>query len=594
MTTSIGETIEELRRALRDYIEATYHISHPMLIKQRAAILDEEGVIYQRPYLESTPRYKTGNPFAELGLSSAALEIFTAVSEASGDRERLIHNPPYQHQMEAVKESLINQRSLVVMTGTGSGKTECFLLPILGKLAIEASLAGKEFGNTAAVRAIVLYPMNALVNDQLGRLRLLFADPRIVDKFVNWSGRPARFARYTSRTLYPGVRDEDKDKSRLIPIGKYYVSKLEIAQGEPSPEQASAQSLVMELQKRGKWPAKPDLIEWYYGATRKKGSRWKDAKTGEYKRCVTLPRDPELFTRHEVHEAPPDILVTNYSMLEYMLMRPLERPIFDLTRNWLEENRDEKLLLVIDEAHLYRGAAGAEVALLLRRLRTRLGIPPERLQVICTSASFKDAEYAAQFGSQLTGKDARDFIAIRGDLNLRSGSGKGNSRDTEVLAAIDLNAFYEAESDDARLEVVREFLEYRGVKKPWDLERSLHDALHSFAPMALLINSTMEKAQPVAEHGAMLFQGAVATAAARAVTTLLAMGSIAKPQKDQPGMLPCRVHSFYRGLAGLWACMDSQCTQIAPADRGGPTGKLFSQPQDSCECGARVLELFTC
>ena len=180
------------------------------------------------------------------------------------------------------------------------------------------------------MRAIVLYPMNALVNDQLGRLRLLFADPRIVDKFVNWSGRPARFARYTSRTLYPGVRDEDKDKSRLIPIGKYYVSKLEIAQGEPSPEQASAQSLVMELQKRGKWPAKPDLIEWYYGATRKKGSRWKDAKTGEYKRCVTLPRDPELFTRHEVHEAPPDILVTNYSMLEYMLMRPLERPILIL------------------------------------------------------------------------------------------------------------------------------------------------------------------------------------------------------------------------------------------------------------------------
>ena len=78
-------------------------------------------------------------------------------------------------------------------------------------------------------------------------------------------------------------------------------------------------------------------------------------------------------------------------MLEYMLMRPLERPIFDNTREWLAENPDERFLLVIDEAHLYRGAAGAEVALLIRRLRTRLGIAPDRLQVICTSASFRDA-----------------------------------------------------------------------------------------------------------------------------------------------------------------------------------------------------------
>ena len=74
---------------------------------------------------------------------------------------------------------------------------------------------GKAFGGTPAVRAMVLYPMNALVNDQLGRLRLLFGDPRIVGRFMKWSGRPARFARYTSRTLYPGVRDEDKDKERL-------------------------------------------------------------------------------------------------------------------------------------------------------------------------------------------------------------------------------------------------------------------------------------------------------------------------------------------------------------------------------------------
>ena len=151
----------------------------------------------------------------------------------------------------------------VVTTGTGSGKTECFLLPILGKFAREAQTHGSEFGATPAVRAMVLYPMNALVNDQLGRLRLLFGDPRIVAKFMGWAGRPARFARYTSRTLYPGVRDEGKDKDRLVPIGKYYVRNLELAGGPASPQQAAAEALVRELKKRGKWPAKPDLVGWY-------------------------------------------------------------------------------------------------------------------------------------------------------------------------------------------------------------------------------------------------------------------------------------------------------------------------------------------
>ena len=354
MSLTIGETTHQLHGALRDYIEATYHVSHPMLVAQRRRRLDELGVIHQRPYLESTPRYRAGAAFRDLDLDPAALEVFSAASKAESEIG-MLHDPPYQHQATSTKLSLVDGRSLVVVTGTGSGKTECFLLPILGKLAREARTNGQEFGSTPAVRAMVLYPMNALVNDQLGRLRLLFGDPRIVKKFMEWSGRPARFARYTSRTLYPGVRDEKKDQDRLLPIGKYYVRNLELAQGPTSPQQATADALVSELKKRGKWPAKPDLIGWYG----KKGSRWRDAKSGDFKRCVTLSGDPELVTRHEVQAAPPDILVTNYSMLEYMLMRPLERPIFDHTRDWLQANPEERFLLVIDEAHLYRGAVPA-------------------------------------------------------------------------------------------------------------------------------------------------------------------------------------------------------------------------------------------
>jgi hypothetical protein len=78
---------------------------------------------------------------------------------------------------------------------TGSGKTEAFLLPILGKLANEAKSNPATFADQPAVRALILYPMNALVNDQLGRLRGIFGDPRTVALFKKWARRPARFAR---------------------------------------------------------------------------------------------------------------------------------------------------------------------------------------------------------------------------------------------------------------------------------------------------------------------------------------------------------------------------------------------------------------
>ncbi len=156
MALTIGEAVQQLQGSLRDYIEATYHVSDPTLVAQRQHILQTPGVIHQRPYLESTPRYRSGLPFKDLGLDVAALEIFSDVSKVEAGQNLLIHDPPYQHQAEATKLSLVDGRSLVVMTGTGSGKTECFLLPILGKLAVEAERKRGGFGETAAVRAMVL------------------------------------------------------------------------------------------------------------------------------------------------------------------------------------------------------------------------------------------------------------------------------------------------------------------------------------------------------------------------------------------------------------------------------------------------------
>ncbi|MGI5054929.1 DEAD/DEAH box helicase, partial [Streptomyces sp. JAC18] len=199
---TIAETISKIQTALRDYIEATYHIGHRTVLDQRRALLEQEGVLFQAPFIESTPRYQTDRHFDDLDLDDTVRELLSALSTDTAGSKRLLYDPPYTHQAEALEWTARDGQSLAITTGTGSGKTESFLLPMLAKLAAEAAHKPESF-KVPAVRSLILYPMNALVNDQLGRLRLLLSDPRVTARFHEWAGRPARFARYTSRTLYP-------------------------------------------------------------------------------------------------------------------------------------------------------------------------------------------------------------------------------------------------------------------------------------------------------------------------------------------------------------------------------------------------------
>ena len=590
MGLTIQESIRQLHGSLRDYIEAAYHISSPQLINQRKVLLEQQGIISQAPYIESTPRYQTSERFAEMqGLPKAALEIYELLSKPDGKQPALLYDPPYQHQSESIQANLINGKNLLIMTGTGSGKTESFLLPILGKLAREAQAHPATFRDQPAMRALILYPMNALVNDQLGRLRALFGDERTVKKFKQWGGRPARFARYTSRTPYAGIRTRQRDSRKLQPFDDFYVDLQRTADDPTSDRRQRSIDLMQQLQARGKWPAKPDLVAWMG----EKGTNWQNRKTGAFQRAVTLPDDTELLTRHEVQAFPPDLLVTNYSMLEYMLMRPIERPIFDRTREWLAKNPSEKFLVVLDEAHLYRGAAGAEVGLLLRRLRDRLDIPADRLQVICATASFKDKGYAPAFGAQLSGAPPETFVPITGALNLRPSAAPGSKQDAEVLAGIDLAKFYEETTDEARLKHVQPLLDYRRSAKGGTLDEKLYFALADFPPLSRLVNCTMQQALRVSELGKDLFPDAPVLADS-AVTALLALGSMARIDPKGPGLLPCRIHNFYRGLPGLWVCTDPNCTEISEELKSGICGKMYGQPREVCDCGAKVLEFFTC
>ena len=587
-TPTIGQTIEGIQHGLRDYIEATYHVGNASVVRLRRELLESDGVITQRPFLESTPHYQLGEGFERLPIPSPAKRLLKILSTPNQDGRRMIYDPPYTHQSEAAVHALHKDApsNLVITTGTGSGKTESFLIPIIGKLAVEAVERPDSF-SSPAVRALLLYPMNALVNDQLGRLRLMLGDARVREFFQSDGGRPARFARYTSRTLYPGVRSAAKDQRRLAPIKQFYVDLLDRAADADPDTAAEAQRLISELKIRGKWPGKGDIRAWY-GAS---GQRWTD-HNGEPNRATLLPEDAELLTRHEVLADPPDLLVTNYSMLEYMLMRPLERAVFDKTRAWLKANPRERFMLIVDEAHLYRGAAGAEVAMLLRRLRMRLGISPDRLQVICTSASFQDHDHARVFAAQLTGTDPASFRALKGMLALGSSPAPATDGDLEAVLAVSLDAFYKAARPEERLHATEPLLTYRGVGEHTSVEAALYDALREFGPMQMLVNETMTEARALDELAELICPTADTQAAHMFVTILAALGSVARPSTGEPGLLPCRVHAFLRGLAGLWACPDPSSHDLEPSNN--PIGQLFAQPREYCDCGARVFEYYTC
>jgi DEAD/DEAH box helicase/Helicase conserved C-terminal domain len=304
--------------ATSERITETYHRYLTSLLSLRdsrlAAGLSDKirtsGSMTRGPYLDVTPPYEKGASIRDLvdqGLLSH--ELLNVCSGAlPADR------PLYVHQERAIRKAVAG-RSLVVATGTGSGKTEGFLVPILDSLAREHDAGTLVPG----VRALLLYPMNALANDQVKRLReILRGYPHIT------------FGRYTGET------PEDPRK---------------------------ASELFAQLN------------------------------------AGMDPIPNELLSRAEMKATPPHILLTNYAMLEYLLIRPLDTPLFDgpeaTSWRWL----------VVDEAHVYGGSQGAEIAMLLRRVQQRVS-KDGPLQSILTSATVgDDPALVAEFASRLTRAD---------------------------------------------------------------------------------------------------------------------------------------------------------------------------------------------
>ena len=275
---------------------------------------------FKGPFLEAVPTYQTSASLAEIFSSDRATspgdrrfrEIVQPRREAEDlhaglslhgmgsqrirahlDSEdglwKLWQRKLYQHQLKSLAHLLSRRGNLVVATGTGSGKTECFLIPLLYWLSTETDDVRKQPG----IRALLLYPMNALVEDQMRRLRAL----------LSWINGQSMLAPSSQVHL-----------ARLITFGRY-VGTTRVNRSDPSRERTEPKDHLGEL--------------------------------------------GEVLYREDMQKSPPDILITNFSMLEYMLLRNDDKKLF---------SRPEMFrLLVLDEVHTYRGTQGMEVACLLRR-----------------------------------------------------------------------------------------------------------------------------------------------------------------------------------------------------------------------------------
>jgi hypothetical protein len=273
----------------RRYIETTFPILDTGLRKQIDEKISDEYLLWKGPYVSLSQPFSKGSSVAVLASEGVLLPASAAIFPGW---------TLYDHQERAVRR-LVGNEQTIVASSTGSGKTEAFLIPI-----IDYCLLHKH---TPGVKAVLMYPMNALANDQLKRLRRLL------------KGTGITFARYTGDTQRSdGTTREETDD---IP-------------------------------------------------------------------------DEECMSRESIQANPPDILLTNYVMLELLLVRREDQRIF---------RHQQMRYLVLDEVHTYGGAKGIEVACLIRRFKEHVGRSDQGLICVGTSATVKgdDVGEVASFASKL-------------------------------------------------------------------------------------------------------------------------------------------------------------------------------------------------
>lgn len=563
---------EQLKKELIHYLQSQYLGQSEVLLNACSEQMQQPGNLWTHPYIESSPAYES----VPHGIETA--DIPSKIKDLFGHMAFMhlgVYATPFRHQVEAL-EAACAGKDLFVFTGTGSGKTECFMWPLVAKIAREAIY--ESSWPERGIRAIIMYPMNALVADQIGRLRRMLGDPeeKLIKMLRDVAGsatRQPQFGMYTGRTPYPGATTDKKQDQDLA-------KSLEKLLPENSGEKYYA-----ELLKSGKIPSKADFSN-YINEIRK----------GNH---ITSPNDAEMITRFEMQKTCPDILITNYSMLEYMMIRSREDRIWDTTRAYYHHHPQEKLLFIIDEAHMYRGASGGEVALLIHRLMDKLELDRSRFQFILTTASMpynsdEDKRAVRKFACDLTSSKQWDSFVYLAGHQKKNENSAGMPIDANFLAGIDIDRIEKSET--GRLDELNRFIQ--GVSPATTRRNSMVEAslwlfnhLSEYLPFQELFKQCRGNAVAIDELANTIFPGRESS-----LQALDAMLTIAPLARDENGnvLFPARMHMLFRGFSGVYACMNKACSKSHEGN-GIQLGDVFlSDNRLYCpHCHSHVYELYT-
>jgi ATP-dependent helicase YprA (DUF1998 family) len=511
---------QKIRTDYLRYLRTAFPVLDSDLQNDFWQALQEPEMLVKGPILEATPEYQTGRTienFVREGVLDSGFHDLCGPNLP-------VSRPLYLHQDQAIEKLVSGGRNLVVATGTGSGKTETFIISVLNHLLQEEKSGTLDM---PGIRALLLYPMNALANDQLKRLRsILESYPSIT------------FGRYTGETKH----DYEDARKRFH-------------------EQFPGEKLLKN----------------------------------------------ELICRRQMQETPPHFLLTNYAMLEFLLLRPADNVFFDgpTANHWQ--------FIVLDEAHVYDGAQGIEIAMLLRRLKDRV-VQSERgkLQVIATSATLgrgkEDFPAVVQFASNLFNEDF-EWIGDNPDRQdvveatrvVWHASEQSWQEDDPQIFVMMRNLIADSEQHDiqalSRLAIAygapAEVFERAETASDQvgDWEQRVNTYLYYFLGgnhrLVMLHEKLSDSPALVSSISKEIFDSGENNA--EQLIAMIDLAVRARPVQSAMPLLPARYHVFARALEGGFACFNSTY------HRKHQLPRLFLKRYEICpHCQKRVFELSVC
>ena len=520
---------EELRDMMTRYITTAASVSPeraPKLAQELRERLSKEKMV-AGPFVESLPDFEKGDSLFDLVEKELIHEGWNALKKHN-EGEKLFQRQLHSHQADAITR----KENYIVATGTGSGKTEAFLYPLIDDLLRQGGLG------QPGIRTILVYPLNALANDQMYRIaRLLFQD----------LGDPGiTLGRFTGQVRSSASRQDEEN--RLIHTPTFQTN---------------------------------------FGDESRVPKNW-------------------LLSRQEMLETPPHILITNYAMIEHILLLPRNRQLL--------KNADLRWI-VLDEVHTYTGAQAIEVAFLLRKLKVRLGIKKGKLRCIGSSASLvpsqkKDLKVFAEslFGEPFPDSEKAIITAKRKvHTLLQQGDPDGQTEPADwqkigdIVAEMRKEKMFDTNNSNDLIDRWNKDIDNAGISKfsieGEDFGKALMHCLASKPELRKVASYLTDGTVLSFEELAKQIFPEVAVAH-EALAALISVGLLAKD--DTPGafpLLPARYHMAASGVEGaslLLSASNSENWENFIFGRGGQ--KIDDSPAYSLlvcrNCGEPYVEVW--